>query len=176
MRFSFRHLLPVLLLCIPLAGQAQVHTDGDYWIVHHQGDSSSKEMFVVDADPAHMAKQADGRVALTVHQIYQNPQKPPPTVYQVEVDCAQDRVRITRAPVQVSSDWQTTPEPWLGHTRDFICKPESRMRIGVVPIGKMEMQSMLNAARIYFTVLHGEHPRGDILKQIDDALDRMPLK
>lgn len=187
MRVPFRRLLPVLLLCSPLAAQAQIQADGDYWIVHHQGKSPNKEMFVVDADPAHIVKNADGTLTLSVHQIYQSPQTPKLTVYQVGVDCAQSRVRIKRAdemrnnpsettPLQVSSDWQASADQWLSNSRDFVCMPESRVRIGTVPIGKMQMPGMINAARVYFTVLHGEHPRGDILQQIDDALDRMPLK
>ena len=57
MRVSFRHLLPVLLLCSPVVAQAQIHVDGDYWMVHTKEAPRDNEVFVVNIDPAHIKRK-----------------------------------------------------------------------------------------------------------------------
>lgn len=186
MRVSFRHLLPVLLLCSPVVAQAETQIDGDYWIVHTKEAPRDNTVFVVDLDPMHI-KRTGGITSFGLHQVNEDPKKPMVTVFDVEADCAKKRVRIKREDaidspwegprsVKVSSTWQSQPEPWLAASRDFICIPDQRMGNGVVPIGRMELLRMIDAARVYFGVLQREQMRDAILKEIYDAIDRMPQK
>lgn len=187
MRFSLRRLLPVLLLCSPVVAQAVNHVDGDYWIVHtKEAPPRDNEVFVVDIDPTHV-KRTGGVASFEVHQVFNHPRNAMLTSYGIEADCAKKRVRIKRAEdiegpmggvrsVKVSSAWQAQPEPWLAASRDFVCLPDQRMGNGIAPIGQMHMLRMVDAAKAYFSVLQREQRRDAILKDIYDAIDRMPQK
>lgn len=92
-----KQLLPVAILCNILAAQASDVQMGDFWVVHYQGGLGKNQVFVADGDPNNIFSRPDGAKSLGVYQFYEEPGKPTFTAYDVEIDCAKNRVRITGA-------------------------------------------------------------------------------
>ncbi|WP_047337052.1 MULTISPECIES: hypothetical protein [Pseudomonas] len=184
---SLRPWLPALLLCSPLAAQAQSAPAGDFWMIHHQGSLNKNEVFIVDGEPSNIFLRKGGVRSLGVYQLYEEGGKPTMTAYDVEVDCAKNRVRLNGAqnyskffndlrPKKVSTQWQKQPEPWIAQTRDFLCHPEQRQAKQMYPLGKMPTSQMISAAPGLFQLMNHEHTKTAILKIVDQAFDQMPAK
>ncbi|MBB1594648.1 hypothetical protein [Achromobacter sp. UMC46] len=184
MHSSFRYLLPALLLCGPLSAQADNVLNGDFWIIHHQGKLSANELFVADGDPAHIFERSGGVQSLGVYQVYENAGKATLTSYDVEVDCARNRVRIKDAQdfhgltvswtaVKVSHAWQEKPSGWLAQSRVFVCKPSERASNSMRPMGRMSIPQMINESQASFNALGRVQVKAEVLKKIDEAFDRM---
>lgn len=185
MRVSLGHLLPALLLCIPAIGYAEVGQSGDFWTIHQKGDRNNHEVFVVDGDPLHVVRRADGVAAVEVHQVYEGIDTPVMTTYAAEIDCSGRRIRLQKAtelqwdmvtstPVKVSTAWQTTPDAWLAQTRDFFCQPGERAANGMKHLGWMGAIAMVDNVRKSFVVVQREDAAAPVMKMIDDAFERMP--
>ncbi|CUI39233.1 hypothetical protein [Achromobacter xylosoxidans] len=187
MHSSFRYLLPVLLLCGPLRAQADDAVVGDFWIIHHQGKLSANELFVADGDPGHIISRSAGVQSLGVYQVYESAGRATLTSYDVEVDCARNKVRvkdaqdfnkfaITWTPRSVSHAWQEKPNAWLSQSRDFVCKPDERSSRMLSHMGRMSIPQMINNSQKAFNAVGRQQVKAAVLKKIDEAFDRMPKK
>ncbi|WP_315810228.1 hypothetical protein [Pseudomonas sp. C9-3] len=178
--------LPAQLLCSPLAAQAE-GPSGDFWLIHQQGSLYKNEIFVIDGDPANIYDRKNGVRSLGVYQFYEEGAKPTFTAYDVEVDCAKNRVRLNGAqnydkfyndirPKKVSKEWQKKPEAWIAQSRDFLCKPDAHVEQKMYPLGKMPMTQLVSAAPGLFQLQNREHAKNLILQMVDKGFEQMPVK
>lgn len=185
MRDSARQLLVALLLSSPLAAGAQDMPSVDAWMVHHQGDLGTNEVFLIDGRPEQILKRAGGVRALPVYRISQEEMLRNLKTYELEVDCARNRVRLKsaqnfsalsklRTPVKVSSAWQTSPEPWLAQSRDFVCNPTERGAGTMEHWGLAPFMVLVEKSETYFHSLIREQSIQRALRTIDQAFDAMP--
>lgn len=187
MTISLKHGLAALLCCGAVTAQAEPSSVGDYWLIHQQGGMYKNEAFVVDGEPANIFQRPGGIRSLGVFRLYEEGAKPTMTAYDVEVDCAKNRVRLKGAqnvdkfyndirPVKVSTQWQKKPETWLAQSRDFLCQPSQRQAKFMIPMGKMLPTQMVATAPGLFQLRNREHSRDLILKMVDQAFDQMPAR
>lgn len=185
MRITPRRLLVAVLLSSPLFASAQNSIMLDIWMVHHQGDLGKNEVFLVDARPDQILDRGKGVRSLPVYQIHEDRALSDFTKYNVEVDCAKNRVRLKDAvdfttfgnkqfPVKVSSAWQKSPETWLVQSRDFLCKPAEREARKMAHWGAVDGLKVIERGNDYFRSLKREQSIQKILQIIDQAFDSMP--
>ncbi|BAQ81238.1 hypothetical protein [Pseudomonas sp. St29] len=182
-----RQLLPAALLCSALAAQASEVLKGDYWVVHHQGALGKNQVFIADGDPTHIINRPGGAKSLGVYQLYEEPGKPNFTSYDVEIDCAKNRVRIMDAAdfhsvlndfrnAKYSSQWQSKPDAWLAPSRDFVCKPTERQAKKMEHLGVMPASQMSKAGPQFFEILNREAAKAAIMQKIDEGFAQMSAK
>lgn len=185
MRVSALQLLVALLLLSPLPAGAQDKVMVDIWMVHHQGDLGTNEVFLIDARPSEILDRGKGVRSLALYRIYEDSTLRNMTTYDVEVDCAKNRVRLKaahdfstfsrmRTPVKVSSAWQKSPENWLVQGRDFLCKPAEREARKMDHWGVIDGVTLIDRGEAYFRSLKREQSIQKILQIIDQAFDSMP--
>lgn len=182
-----RQLLPAALLCSALAAQASEVLKGDYWVVHYQGVLGKNQVFIADGDPTHIVNRPGGAKSLGVYQLYEEPGKPNFTAYDVEIDCAKNRVRIMSAAdfrsvfndfrnVKYSSQWQSKPDAWLAQSRDFVCKPTERQAKKMEHLGVMPASQMSKAGPQFFEILNREAAKAAIMQKIDEGFAQISAK
>lgn len=182
-----RQLLPAALLCSALAVQAGEVQMGDFWVVHYQGGLGKNQVFIADGDPKNIFNRPGGAKSLGVYQLYEEPGKPNFTSYDVEIDCAKNRVRIMGAAdfrsvfnkflnVKYSSQWQSKPDAWLAQSRDFVCKPAERQAKKMERLGVMSASQMSTAGPHLFEVLNREAAKTAIMQKIDEGFAQMSAK
>lgn len=185
MRITPRRLLVALLLSSPLSAAAQYEVTVDLWMVHHQGDLGTNEVFLTDARPSQIIDRGKGVRSLPIYQISEKSPLSQVTKYYVDVDCAKNRVRVKNGtqfagvgaieyPVKVSSAWQKSPETWLAQSRDYLCKPAEREARKMQHWGLTDGLKVVQRGRDYFTSIKREQSIQKILQIIDQAFDSMP--
>lgn len=185
MRITPRRLLVALLLSSPLSAAAQNAIMLDIWMVHHQGDLGTNEVFLVDARPDQILNRGKGVRSLALYRLYEDSALRDMTTYDVEVDCSKNRVRLKaahdfdqlsriRTPLKVSSAWQKSPEAWLVQSRDFLCKPAEREARKMDHWGVTDGLTLIERGESYFRSLKREQSIQKILQIIDQAFDSMP--
>lgn len=182
-----RHILPAVLLCNALAAQASDVQMGDFWVVHYQGGLGKHQVFIADGDPNNIFSRPGGLKSLGVYQLYEEPGKPTFTAWDVEIDCAKNRVRTTGAQdfrsvfnelrnAKYSDQWQSKPDTWLAQSRDFLCKPAERQAKKMERLGVMPASQMSKAGPQLFQILNRETAKAAIMQQIDEGFAQMSAK
>ncbi|UVL21729.1 hypothetical protein LOY44_12800 [Pseudomonas sp. B21-044] len=182
-----KQLLPVAFVCNVLAAQASDVQMGDFWVVHYQGGLGKNQVFVADGDPNNIFNRPGGAKSLGVYQLYEEPGKPNFTAYDVEIDCAKNRVRIMGAQdfrsvfnelhnAKYSSQWQSKPDTWLAQSRDFLCKPADRQARKMERLGVMPASQIAKAGPQLFQILNREAAKAAIMQKIDEGFAHMSAK
>ncbi|CAI8878414.1 MULTISPECIES: hypothetical protein [Pseudomonas] len=182
-----RQLLPAALLCSALGAHASEVLMGDFWVVHYQGALGKNQVFIADGDPNHIVNRPGGAKSLGVYQLYEEPGKPNFTAYDVEIDCAKNRVRIMGAAdfrsvfnelrnAKYSSQWQSKPDAWLAQSRDFVCKPTERQAKKMEHLGVMSASQMSKSGPQFFQILNREAAKTAIMQKIDEGFTQMSAK
>ncbi|MBF4211201.1 hypothetical protein EI533_26265 [Pseudomonas donghuensis] len=182
-----RQLLSAALLCSALGAHASEVLMGDFWVVHYQGALGKNQVFIADGDPNHIVNRPGGAKSLGVYQLYEEPGKPNFTAYDVEIDCAKNRVRIMGAAdfrsvfnelrnAKYSSQWQSKPDAWLAQSRDFVCKPTERQAKKMEHLGVMSASQMSKSGPQFFQILNREAAKTAIMQKIDEGFTQMSAK
>jgi hypothetical protein len=185
MRYSLRLVLPALVLCSSFSAHAERTLIGDFWLIHHQGEMGENSLFVADGDAAHIIDRAGGIKSLGVYQVYEETGSEL-TAYDIEVDCAKNRVRINDAqdfdvlsrwhPKAFSKKWESKPDTWLALSRDFVCRPTERTALKMRSMGKFSAMELVDKSREIFPYISRDQYKAAVLKKIDEAFENMPAK
>ena len=180
-KFNKYFALLATLLAVSTSVRAEGNLVGDWWIIYGTGVASQNVMYVADLTSVVPSNKTKGAKVAAVTIVYEYMNKPVIDVYNMEVKCAERKMRFLDGQsvkrfdyslrhLTVSTQWQDVKEPWVQRTFAFVCAPGNRNNNDMLAMGKMEYMQMIQTAQAMFEKMGPSQKRNQMIDDLDTLL------